>query len=625
MNLDDGSAMHRDVPAAIPCGFAPPVRFENDDLIIHKGGGRAQPIAAFGRSGADPHMFNAINFKAGLDYPPAWIVGAAAFGGIAWAGSLQTAPIIVGAAVGLAVTLLIGWLIGTAKHAEQRADELRDTRRREAEWRDMLQTMQAIVWQCDASLNRTFVNAAWTQRTGQQDRDALDAGWCDLVHTDDLSHYQASLRLATIEHEPGDAEYRLRTRDGDYVHVLERFVPLRDEDGAFTGLLAVAVDVTQRRRLEAELRQHIDDLQRVIESLNDRADDLVSRHEQLLVSRDAEHQHVQLIHEYLAALSTDLRTPLRDVHDAAGLLRASDLDEQQKTNVQRITDALRSLDAIAERSVELTALNEDLDAGIEIEQCDVRGLVERAADQLAGEAHDLNVRLACRIEGSVPALVNTDPMRLRRVLLMLWGAALQFVRKGTLTLEVSCDAKSGPTAHIVFSIMLPPRTIAQEVVDRAFYPEQPLDSNSGGLGLGRCQKLAEQLGGRIGIERDESGAASFWFKLNAPSVDAALDGRRSHNRLSLESVRSNLGLILDLSKGGMRVQSRRVPEDSIVDVEISDDEDTLLLRAEIAWSKKIGFRRNEIGIKFLELTPELEARLTQLATRNRVRRTFEAA
>lgn len=570
-------------------------------------------------------MWNAINFKAGLEYPPAWIVGAAAFAGIAWAGSLSNVAILAGAIDGIAVTLLVGWLAATARSADELEAELRDTRRREMTLHDRLESMQAVVWQCDGSLNRTFVSGAWTELTGQCEGDALNAGWRDLVHTDDLSHYQTSLRLATIEHEAGEVEYRTRTKDGAYVTMLERFVPVRDSDGAFTGLLGVAVDITQRKRLEADQRQHIDDLQNVVGSLNERADELVAKHEQFAEQRELAEQREQSMCDYLAALSADLRHPVGDIRDALGLLRQSDLDPQQKTNVQRLNDAVDSLSVLAERSVELTALNAGVDEKLEVESCDVRELVERVTDQLRDDADAVRLRLTSTVEGSVPAQVQTDPLRMRRVLLLMWRAAMTLVDRGVVTMCVSSEGKSGATAHLVFNVQLPAGSVSEESIERAFYPQQSLDSEGGGLGLGRCQRLAEQLGGRIGIERDERGAAGLWFRLDVPAVDAALDGRRSHNRLAQESIRCNLGLILDLSKGGMRVQSRRIPDESVVDIEVSDDEDVLLLRAQVVWSKKIGFRRNEVGLKFLDLSSELEARLANLGARNRVRRTFEAA
>ena len=76
--------------------------------------------------------------------------------------------------------------------------------------------------------------------------------------------------------------------------------------------------------------------------------------------------------------------------------------------------------------------------------------------------------------------------------------------------------------------------------------------------------------------------------------------------------------------GGMRVRSRKVP-DGVFAVDVSDDRETLTVQAETAWRRPVGFSKHEIGLKFVDVTPETAARLSRLATRNRLRRVLEAA
>lgn len=570
-------------------------------------------------------MINAVPFRSAFEYPPAWLMGALSGAGVAWAGDWTLSVVIAGAVIGLLLTTLVGLIVASAHRINELDDELREMRRLEATLRGMLHGAEAVTWRCDDSLNRLFVSSAWKRLTGQGEIDAADRGWRQMIHAEDLSHYETSLKLATMEQTGGEVEYRLRSDEGGWVHMFERFVPMIDEQGEFAGLIGIAVDFSQRKRLEADQRQQIEDLQSVIAALNQRSDSLASKHEQMERRTTQAIQREQDVCEYLAALSGELRHPVSEIRDAAGVLKQTELGEQQRADVRRVADAASKLDDFVERSIELTALDEQAGSGIEIDTCDLRAIIEQVTDHLSDQARQQHVHLASHVHGSVPALVKSDPYRLRRVLLMLWGSAIEQARKGTVTLDVTSEGKSGTTAHLVFSVMLPSKSMSQEVLDRAFYPEQSLDSEGGGMGLGRCQRMAEHLGGRIGVERDESGAANFWFKLNVPVTDASLDGRRAHNRLAQESIRSNLGLVLDLSKGGMRVQSRKLPEDEVLDVELSDDEDTLLLRAEVAWSRKTGFRRFEIGLRFIDFGGELEARLTSLATRNRVQRSFEAA
>jgi hypothetical protein len=82
--------------------------------------------------------------------------------------------------------------------------------------------------------------------------------------------------------------------------------------------------------------------------------------------------------------------------------------------------------------------------------------------------------------------------------------------------------------------------------------------------------------------------------------------------------------VLDMSLGGMRVRTIK-PQEGRVDVELSDEEETICLRAEIAWCRRIGFGKHEAGLRFVDVDPQTSAQLGRLATRNRLRRVMEAA
>ena len=81
------------------------------------------------------------------------------------------------------------------------------------------------------------------------------------------------------------------------------------------------------------------------------------------------------------------------------------------------------------------------------------------------------------------------------------------------------------------------------------------------------------------------------------------DNRRAQGRLPQELLRSNLGPVLDLSMGGMRVRCTRARKGD-VDVELMELEEPVKLRAEVMWTRRQGLRRYEVGLKFLDVPPE---------------------
>ena len=95
--------------------------------------------------------------------------------------------------------------------------------------------------------------------------------------------------------------------------------------------------------------------------------------------------------------------------------------------------------------------------------------------------------------------------------------------------------------------------------------------------------------------------------------------RRRSGRLPQESLMSNLGLVLDISIGGMRVLARTPPSGK---VKITFREYKLPepLSGTVAWTKRVGLLMREVGIRFEDVSPELSSMLTRIATAHRHRR-----
>ena len=95
--------------------------------------------------------------------------------------------------------------------------------------------------------------------------------------------------------------------------------------------------------------------------------------------------------------------------------------------------------------------------------------------------------------------------------------------------------------------------------------------------------------------------------------------RRRFGRLPLETLESNLGTILDLSAGGMRVMCRRIPK-LMTQVQIDGFPMPQPLHAKVTWARRVGLFRHEVGLQFVDVTPQLASVLAKVAGCNRLRR-----
>ncbi len=97
------------------------------------------------------------------------------------------------------------------------------------------------------------------------------------------------------------------------------------------------------------------------------------------------------------------------------------------------------------------------------------------------------------------------------------------------------------------------------------------------------------------------------------------DGRRLKGRLPQEGLNCNLGPVLDLSSGGMRVLAKR-PHHGELTVYVNGFDLTLRLQANIVWCERHGFRCHEMGLEFLYVDEEMARVLSRISRMHRKRR-----
>ncbi len=96
------------------------------------------------------------------------------------------------------------------------------------------------------------------------------------------------------------------------------------------------------------------------------------------------------------------------------------------------------------------------------------------------------------------------------------------------------------------------------------------------------------------------------------------EGRRVPGRTPQELLYCNLGPVLDLSAGGMRVLSTKRWAGNL-DVELLGADVSLTLRAKVAWAHRLGFRRHEIGLSFVDVDEDVSTILSRISSQHRAR------
>jgi PAS domain S-box-containing protein len=144
--------------------------------------------------------------------------------------------------------------VGTATDIHERKQMEDGLRESEASFRDLANTAPVMIWTTDERGLITFVNAGWLRYTGTTLEEELGPSWSLGVHPDDAPAVISSWNEKLAAREPWELEYRLRGKGGDYRWIVDRGVP-RFEGGRFAGYVGTAIDIHERKTMEARLRE----------------------------------------------------------------------------------------------------------------------------------------------------------------------------------------------------------------------------------------------------------------------------------------------------------------------------------------------------------------------------------
>jgi formate hydrogenlyase transcriptional activator len=127
-------------------------------------------------------------------------------------------------------------------------------RAQEAELREVVDTIPAIVWSTLPDGSNTYVNKRFVEYSGSSAEQTAGSGWQALIHPDDLERHAGKWTEAIATGKPLENEVRSRRSDGQYRWQLDRGVPLRDEGGNIVKWYGVTTDIEDRKRVEEALR-----------------------------------------------------------------------------------------------------------------------------------------------------------------------------------------------------------------------------------------------------------------------------------------------------------------------------------------------------------------------------------
>ncbi len=361
--------------------------------------------------------------------------------------------------------------------------------------RNILNQLPFTVWMSDKNFRLKYANQAIDDNTDVKLIETPLNQWAYFVHPEDVEKFTRTASEVIDRRMPFMEEARIRDKDGNYIWCLLNAAPYYESDGSFGGYVGSALDITERKEQEEDIR----------------------RYQDLLISaKEAAETANKAKSEFLANMSHEIRTPINGIVGMVDLTLLTNLNDDQRDNLVTAKACANALINIVNDVLDFSKM----EAGkmtLENITFNLKEMIEEIIRVHSPKATDKGLELNYTLSSLIPKYIVGDPNRLRQVLNNLISNAIKFTIRGEVTLMVKSTRVTKEETDLVFSVSDTGIGITGEDRERLFHSFSQIENSYtrqyGGTGLGLVisKQLLEMMGGRIEVDSEYGKGSTFRF------------------------------------------------------------------------------------------------------------------
>ena len=399
-----------------------------------------------------------------------------------------------------------------------------------------LRVLSEVVSQCPISVVVTdtearieYVNEAFEHHSGYTSAEVIGHNPRMLKSGKTSAETYADLWNALRRGEAWKGEFSNRRKDGSLYTEAAVVAPIRQDDGSITHYVAIQEDITEKKKLNAELESYRNHLEEVVSKRTSQLAEARIQAEAANIAKSS----------FLANMSHEIRTPMNAIVGLTHLLRNSEATPRQIDRLDKIENSAAHLLSIINNILDLSKI----EAGkMVLEDTDfaLATVFESVRTMIVDQARQKRLQVIIDLD-SVPSWLRGDATRLRQALLNYAINAVKYTENGQITLRAKLLEEKDDSLLVRFESVDTGIGINPEKLPNLFRAFEQADASNtrkyGGTGLGLAitQRLAQLMGGEVGVESVRHCGSTFWFTARLHRGHGAIPDPQERPNMDFES------------------------------------------------------------------------------------------